>query len=431
VKWLWKIVFCLAALVTVSGTVNAKIVGSLRYIEPYSVEGLGVGMPVAPNSRAYKRYKCRPSEQYESSVTCRFSETKGGVSKVITILHLYNNIVIYINKSVSPAVFNKPEIQNEIERLSSRFGRPPRIYASPAGVIGTWGEIELQPLSQNDLEILEQSRDNNPNQGFLVDYLMNFHESARVGLPVYSLGGGKGYIWIAKFEKNGKGALRFLAADPSQMRRINSEAALAHPEPALPSPSNKPTTEEKKPESAEKVSQGTGFFVSSDGYAITNAHVVDGCSAVRVISGLSVQVLSRVVARDAQNDLAILKIETKPEVSAALRTGVRIGESVSAFGFPLAGLLATGGNFTTGNVSAVAGLGNDTRFLQISAPVQPGNSGGPLLDQSGNVVGVVASKLNVLRLATATNDVAQNVNFAIKASVLTNFLEANGGRNQD
>jgi S1-C subfamily serine protease len=121
-----------------------------------------------------------------------------------------------------------------------------------------------------------------------------------------------------------------------------------------------------------------------------------------------------------------LKIETKPEVSAALRTGVRIGESVSAFGFPLAGLLATGGNFTTGNVSAVAGLGNDTRFLQISAPVQPGNSGGPLLDQSGNVVGVVASKLNVLRLATATNDVAQNVNFAIKTSVLTNFLEANG-----
>ena len=170
------------------------------------------------------------------------------------------------------------------------------------------------------------------------------------------------------------------------MRRINSEAALSRPEPASPSQSNKPATEEKKPESTEKVSQGTGFFVSSDGYAVTNAHVVEGCSAVRVISGLSVQVLSRVVARDAQNDLAILKIETKPGVSAALRTGVRIGEPVSAFGFPLAGLLATGGNFTTGNVSAVAGLGNDTRFLQISAPVQPGNSGGPLLDQSGNVV---------------------------------------------
>ena len=156
----------------------AKIVGSLRYIEPYSIEGLGVGMPVAPNSRAYRRYKCRPSEQYESSVTCRFSETKGGVSKVITILHLYNNIVTHINKSVLPAFFNKPEIQNEIERLSSRFGRPPRIYTSPAGLIATWGEIELQPLTQDDLGILAQSRDNNPNQGFLVDYLMNFH---RVG----------------------------------------------------------------------------------------------------------------------------------------------------------------------------------------------------------------------------------------------------------
>ncbi|MGI8568125.1 MAG: S1 family peptidase, partial [Methylocella sp.] len=69
---------------------------------------------------------------------------------------------------------------------------------------------------------------------------------------------------------------------------------------------------------------------------------------------------------------------------------------VAAFGFPLAGLLATSGNFTLGNVTAVAGLGDDTRILQISAPVQPGSSGGPLLDYSGNVVGVVEGKLNAI-----------------------------------
>ncbi len=81
---------------------------------------------------------------------------------------------------------------------------------------------------------------------------------------------------------------------------------------------------------------------------------------------------------------------------------------------------------TVGNVSAVAGLGDDTRYLQISAPIQPGNSGGPVLDENGNVVGVVVSKLNVLKLASAIDDVPQNVNFAIKASVLNNFLESTG-----
>jgi S1-C subfamily serine protease len=94
------------------------------------------------------------------------------------------------------------------------------------------------------------------------------------------------------------------------------------------------------------------------------------------------------------------------------------------YGFPLAGLLASGGNATIGNITALAGLANDSRFLQISAPVQPGNSGGPLLDRSGNVVGVVVAKLNALDIASVTGDIPQNVNFAIKASVAVAFLDA-------
>jgi serine protease Do len=103
-----------------------------------------------------------------------------------------------------------------------------------------------------------------------------------------------------------------------------------------------------------------------------------------------------------------------------------LGEGVAVFGYPLSGLLSSGGNFTLGNVTALAGLRDDTRILQISAPVQPGNSGGPLLDDSGAVVGIIVAKLNAMMLAIATDDLAQNVNFAIKANVAESFSDAQG-----
>jgi serine protease Do len=135
--------------------------------------------------------------------------------------------------------------------------------------------------------------------------------------------------------------------------------------------------------------------------------------------------IGRVVAKDKANDLALVKVDAKPPRVGALRFGVRLGESVEAFGYPLSQVLATSGNFTTGNVTALAGLGDDSRFFQISAPVQPGNSGGPLLDENGNLVGIVAGKLNFLSEIKAQGDIPQNVNFAIKASVAANFLQDN------
>ena len=76
-------------------------------------------------------------------------------------------------------------------------------------------------------------------------------------------------------------------------------------------------------------------------------------------------------------------------------------------------------------VNSLAGFANDTRFLQISAPVQPGNSSGPLLDQGGNIVGIVTAKLNAIKIAQNTGDIPQNVNFAIKASLVRDLLEVN------
>jgi uncharacterized protein len=183
------------------------------------------------------------------------------------------------------------------------------------------------------------------------------------------------------------------------------------------------------PETAEPAREapsgksGTAFFIG-DGALLTNAHVVKGCSDVS-IGPPGQRTNARVFARDEENDLALLRAATRPSAIAALRLSIRQGEAISAYGYPLPGLLASGGNLTTGNVTALSGIGDDSRFLQISAPVQPGNSGGPLLDATGNVVGIVKGKLDATKVASAIGDVPQNVNFAIKASVIATFLEGN------
>lgn len=172
---------------------------------------------------------------------------------------------------------------------------------------------------------------------------------------------------------------------------------------------------------------GTGFAVSQDGQIVTNHHVVADCAEVRVRPPGQEALAGAVVAQDPGNDLALLRAPVRLPV-AAIRDdrGIRAGDSVVAVGFPLPGLLASEASVTTGTVSALAGIGNDTRFLQTTVPVQPGNSGGPLLDLEGRVVGVVVGKLDALQVASVTGDIPQNVNFAIKASVVRSFLDASG-----
>jgi S1-C subfamily serine protease len=206
-----------------------------------------------------------------------------------------------------------------------------------------------------------------------------------------------------------------------------SEEQLTNPS-SPPAPEAAKTIDEPKPPAKQdaETTDGTGFFVTSDGAIVTNAHVVENCSDIRITTDQRATVVTKVVARDSRNDLALLSSTLTSKKAAAFRTSMRLGEGIEAFGYPLTDVLAKAGNFTLGNVSALVGMGEDSRYLQISAPVQPGNSGGPLLDQSGNVVGVVSAKLNALKLMLVTNgDIPQNVNFAIRASIVTSFLDAN------
>ena len=203
-------------------------------------------------------------------------------------------------------------------------------------------------------------------------------------------------------------------------------AAVAEAPPApAPQQAAVPVAPAPAPPPRQGVSTGTGFFVSEDGHLVTNAHVVKACSAIAVKTDDGAVQAGVVLATDATNDLALLKLAKKPARVAALRIGARLGEGVEAFGFPHSDILSTGGNFTLGNVTALSGMRDDIRYLQISAPVQAGNSGGPLLDGSGALVGVVSAKLDAIKVMLASDDLPQNVNFAVKAAMVAAFLDAN------
>lgn len=174
-----------------------------------------------------------------------------------------------------------------------------------------------------------------------------------------------------------------------------------------------------------KVSSGTGFYVSLDGHIITNQHVVDGCKTIEIIRDGSPEQISLVV-EDVRNDVALLKAGESKDI-AFIRggRGIRQGDEIIAYGYPLSGILSSSAKVTTGAVSSLSGLGDDFRYMQISAPVQRGNSGGPLLDKGGNVVGIVTAKINAMEVQKATGDIPQNINFSLKSSVVKDLLDAN------
>jgi len=174
------------------------------------------------------------------------------------------------------------------------------------------------------------------------------------------------------------------------------------------------------------VSAGSGFFVSHDGDLITDNHVIEGCRELRIVRDDKSNI-AHVVATDAGADLAVLRVPGTAGDIASFRMDLeKPGEAVIVAGYPLQGLLTSKASVTTGIVSALAGPKEDKNLLQITAPVQPGNSGGPLVDGRGAVVGVIVSKLNGLRVARATGLLPENINFAVKADLARALLDKNG-----
>lgn len=171
-------------------------------------------------------------------------------------------------------------------------------------------------------------------------------------------------------------------------------------------------------------SSGSGFVVSTRGHVLTNAHVVLSCDDIRVGKNRT----ARLVAVQNGEDLALLQVPDlgAKRVADFAKSEVLLGEDVAVFGYPLRPILAEQINMTTGIVSSLRGLGGDPSFIQISASVQPGHSGGPVIDLKGRVVGIATSVLNTPRATRRPESTHAPINFAIRHERMLRFLRAQG-----
>ena len=211
--------------------------------------------------------------------------------------------------------------------------------------------------------------------------------------------------------------------------------------------------------SENATASGTGFFITDDGYLITNEHVVKDAAHVRLVTSGG-WISAKIVKVDAANDLALLKAEGRVEgkdegrimkdetgqrqassnqdfnihpsafnltfkpLPIAASRAMKLGGTVATVGFPNIGLQGFAPKFARGEIASLSGAGDDARYFQISVPVQPGNSGGALVDERGSVVGVVSAKLNAAAALASSGALPENVNYAVKSSYLLSFLES-------
>lgn len=174
------------------------------------------------------------------------------------------------------------------------------------------------------------------------------------------------------------------------------------------------------------ISSGTGFVVSEEGYIVTNNHVIEQCKRIEgSIEGK--QVSLDLIASDKSNDLALLSGPfVSPKPLSVSRKNPAVLEDVVAVGYPFGNSFNSSMKYTKGVVSALSGLGDNFSVMQIDAAIQPGNSGGPVLSSSGQVIGVAVYKLDAGFVAQEFGVLPENVNFAIKPSILVSMMEAYG-----
>jgi S1-C subfamily serine protease len=175
---------------------------------------------------------------------------------------------------------------------------------------------------------------------------------------------------------------------------------------------------------AQAFSAGTGFFIAPDGYIATCYHVVAGSNELKVRDSSGQIYAASLVLTDVANDLAVIKADVKgtPVLPVRRSSDVRKGDTVFTIGYPNIDMQGTDAKVTEGIISSIAGIGGQPNSFQISVAVQPGNSGGPLFDSSGAVVGIVSSKLAQINALKRSGSLPENVNYAVKSNYLLELV---------
>jgi len=177
----------------------------------------------------------------------------------------------------------------------------------------------------------------------------------------------------------------------------------------------------------ESISTGTGFAINNVGLFATNYHVIKDSKKIEILLKRNNEIKTynaKIVGKDPSNDVAILQIIDTTfiqykKIPYMLSENQEIGNKVFTLGFPLNDVMGQNIKVSDGIISALSGIDDDIRFYQISVPLQPGNSGGPLFNLKGELVGITTSRLNEVSVGTKT----ENVNYALKISLLNNLIK--------
>lgn len=194
--------------------------------------------------------------------------------------------------------------------------------------------------------------------------------------------------------------------------------------------SAKPTANGPAEQPPASVFTGTGWV--THGMIATNYHVIEGKDRIRVRFADGREATAFLGPTDERNDVALLRVPGQLPPGLPLARGeAAIGAEVFTLGYPHTAIMGSNAKLSTGIVNSTTGLRDDPRLYQISVPVQSGNSGGPLLNRNGEVVGLVTAKLSAAQVYEWTGDLPQNVNYAVKVGFLDALLQRADSQGQD
>ncbi len=181
----------------------------------------------------------------------------------------------------------------------------------------------------------------------------------------------------------------------------------------------------KEYKSTPRITSGTGFFISNNGYLLTNYHVIKKSKKIHVVYK-SKKIKATLIIADVINDIAILKIDSETKaLPLNKQNDILKGSAITVLGFPNTMIQGNEQKATFGFINSLTGINGNNIHYQISAPVQPGNSGSPLIDNRGHVIGIVSSTIDQTTMMKKTGSIAQNVNYAIKIKLAIELLHNN------